>query len=129
MGSDKPNTAVHLKSVMPVLRVTNLDTTIRFYESRLGFAVAWRAPNDGGGENCMLEAGDVAVMVSTGSHLGATPAFTGTLYFDASDVAQLFAAVKDSVPIAWPLSETEYGTLEFGLRDPDGYTLAFAEER
>jgi hypothetical protein len=28
----------------------------------------------------------------------------------------------------WPLEQQEYGTREFGIRDPDGYVLAFAEE-
>jgi uncharacterized glyoxalase superfamily protein PhnB len=42
-------------------------------------------------------------------------------------VAALFERVRNSAPIVWPLEAMDYGTLEFGVRDPDGYTLAFAE--
>jgi catechol 2,3-dioxygenase-like lactoylglutathione lyase family enzyme len=121
-------TEIRMRSVMPVLRVSNLERALRFYQGLLGFRLAWRAGNDGGGENCMLESGDVALMLSTGSHLGGTPRLTGTLYFNMTRVRELYEALKDRAEIAWPPSEMEYGTLEFGIHDPDGYTLAFAEE-
>ena len=86
-------------------------------------------PNDGGGENCLLSHGKVAVMLSTGRHLGAKPAFTGTLYFETKNVRALYKKVRQSrLNFVWPLSKMEYGTLEFGVRDPDGYVLAFAEQ-
>jgi catechol 2,3-dioxygenase-like lactoylglutathione lyase family enzyme len=113
---------------MPVLRVTDLDRSVGFYHDLLGFHVIWRHPHDGGGENCMLESGELSLLLSTGSHLGTPPAFTGTLYFTTIGVSRLYEAVKDHVEVLWPLEEMEYGTLEFGLRDPDGYALAFAEE-
>ena len=40
---------------------------------------------------------------------------------------ELFTRIKDEAEIAWPLETMEYGTVEFGIRDRDGYTLAFAE--
>ena len=116
-----------LMSVLPVLRVTDLDNSIAFYGQLLGFEIVWRAPNEGGGENCMLRSGDVDLLLTTGSHLGDTPAFTGTLYFAARGVDELFEAIKESVEIAWPLAEMDYGGREFGFRDPDGYLLAVTE--
>jgi uncharacterized glyoxalase superfamily protein PhnB len=113
--------------ITPTLRVTDLQRAADFYTGVLGFAVAWRAPNDGGGENCMLTAGDVSVLLSTGAHLGDVPRFTGTLYFDVTGVDELFARVKDRAEVVWPLEDMEYGQREFGVRDPDGYVLAFAE--
>ena len=120
---------IRMRSVMPVLRVSDLDKALRFYQGLLGFRLAWRASNDGGGENCMLESGDVALMLSTGSHLGGTPQLTGTLYFNITGVRELYEALEGHAEVVWPLSEMEYGTLEFGIHDPDGYTLAFAQER
>jgi hypothetical protein len=35
--------------------------------------------------------------------------------------------VKGAVTVVWPLDTIDYGTLEFGIRDLDGYTLAFSE--
>ncbi len=118
---------VRLTGVMPVLRVGDLDRSVQFYRDVLLFDVAWRAANDGDGENCMLASGDVSLMLSTGSHLGGSPHLTGTLYFNATGVTELYERIRGSVELVWPLGDTEYGTLEFGIRDPDGYTLAFAE--
>ena len=83
--------------------------------------------SDGGGENCLLQSGTTTLMLSTGSHLGDQPMLSGTLYFNTEGVRQFYAAVKGSVEIVWPLEVMEYGTVEFGIRDCDGYTLAFAE--
>ncbi|HKW14665.1 MAG TPA: glyoxalase superfamily protein [Candidatus Krumholzibacteria bacterium] len=115
--------------VMPVLRVTDIDRSLAFYRDLLGFELAWRAANDGGGENCMLGRDTVVLLLSTGDHLGKVPAFTGSFYFNMDGVADLYATLKDKVEMVWPLEEMDYGTLEFGVRDPDGYLLAFAEER
>ena len=44
-----------------------------------------------------------------------------------SGVQEFFERIKDQVEIVWPLETMEYGQREFGIRDCDGYTLAFAE--
>jgi uncharacterized glyoxalase superfamily protein PhnB len=116
------------KKIMPVLRVADIAKAIDWYTQRLGFDLAWRSPGDGDGENAMLQAGDTSLMLSTGSHLGAKPAFSGTLYFEMDGVPEFFARVKDHVEIVWPLETMEYGTIEFGIHDPDGYTLAFSQD-
>jgi uncharacterized glyoxalase superfamily protein PhnB len=115
------------KSIVPVLKVAELQRAVDFYTGVLGFSVAWRAGNDGGGENAMLRAGATSLLLSTGSHLGDKPQFTGTLYFNMTGVQGFFEKVKEAVEVVWPLETTDYGQLEFGIRDLDGYTLAFAE--
>ena len=116
-----------ITGIMPVLRVVDLQRSIDWYTRLIGFELRWRLPNDGGGENCLLQSGTTTLMLSTGSHLGDKPVLSGTLYFNTEGVRQFYAAVKDSVEIVWPLAVMEYGTVEFGIRDCDGYTLAFAE--
>ena len=46
-----------------------------------------------------------------------------------SGVQGFYDRIKEQVEIVWPLESMEYGTLEFGVRDNDGYTLAFAEQQ
>jgi uncharacterized glyoxalase superfamily protein PhnB len=60
-------------------------------------------------------------------HLGGKPGFTGTLYVHMTGVQALFERIKNSVEVVWPLETMDYGQTEFGIRDCDGYTLAFAE--
>jgi len=117
------------KSILPVLRVADMQRSVDFYTRVLGFRSCWRSPGDGDGENCMIQSGRVEVLLSTGSHLGKAPGFAGTLYFNMDGVADFYARVKDQVEIAWPLENMDYGTREFGIHDPDGYLLAFSEER
>jgi hypothetical protein len=100
---------------------------VDFYTGVLGFTVRWRADNDGDGENCMVAAGTTNLLLSTGSHLGDKPQFTGTLYFDMIGVKGFFDQIKNTVAIVWPLETMDYGQTEFGIKDCDGYTLAFAE--
>src|SRR5262249_28146736 len=115
------------KRVVPVLKVSDMQKSVDFYTGVLGFTVAWRAANDGGGENCLLQAGALDLLLSTGSHLGDKPQFTGTLYFHMAGVQEFFERVKSLVEVVWPLEAMDYGQKEFGIRDCDGYTLAFAE--
>jgi catechol 2,3-dioxygenase-like lactoylglutathione lyase family enzyme len=115
------------KKIVPVLKVSDMERAVNFYTGILGFAIAWRTANDGGGENCMLQAGSANVLLSTGAHLGDKPQFTGTLYFNLDGVHEFFERIKSKVEVVWPLETMEYGQTEFGIRDCDGYVLAFAE--
>ena len=70
--------------------------------------------------------------------------YTGHIYADAVNYAMmnrlnaapspvtrvqgLWERVRDRAEVVWPLEEMGYGTREFGVRDPEGYMLAFAEE-
>jgi uncharacterized glyoxalase superfamily protein PhnB len=125
--TDTQTTTPVFKWIMPVLKVADLPRAIAFYTNVLGFDVCWQAVNDGGGENCMLQAGATCLLLSTGSHLGAQPQFTGTLYFQMQGVREFFEKVRHQADVVWPLEQMEYGQLEFGIRDRDGYLLAFAE--
>jgi catechol 2,3-dioxygenase-like lactoylglutathione lyase family enzyme len=118
---------VEFKKVVPVLKVSDMQKSVAFSSGVLGLAVAWRAANDGDGENCMLQAGATDLLLSTGSHLGDKPHFTGALYFHMAAVQEFFERIKNQVEIIWPLETMDYGQKEFGIRDGDGYTLAFAE--
>jgi catechol 2,3-dioxygenase-like lactoylglutathione lyase family enzyme len=118
----------HFNHMMPVLKTRDMQATIDFYTRTLGFTLLWRSPNDGGGENCMLSAGDASLMFSTGDHLGETPQLSGTLYFNLNGVDAYYEEVKPRAELVWPLEEMEYGTREFGIKDCNGYTLAFSED-
>jgi len=50
------------------------------------------------------------------------------LYFQMRGVAELYQSLVGKVDFVWHLEQMPYGTLEFGVRGPDGYTLAFSME-
>ena len=54
------------KRVVPVLKVSDMQKAVDFYTGVLGFTVAWRAANDGGGESCMLQAGATDLLDDSG---------------------------------------------------------------
>jgi uncharacterized glyoxalase superfamily protein PhnB len=120
---------LRVNGIMPVLRVADMQKALDWYTDRLGFELCWRKPGDGGGENSMLRAGAATMMLSTGQHLGDKPGLTGTLYFNVDDVAELYESVKNDVDLVWPLETMDYGSAEFGVRDCDGYVLAFAQQK
>src|SRR4051794_33095425 len=92
--------------IVPVLKVSDLHRAVEFYTNILGFSLAWRASNDGGGENAMLLVGATNLLLSTGSHLGDKPQFTGTLYFNMVGVRDFFDQIKNKVEIVWPFETT-----------------------
>jgi hypothetical protein len=59
--------------------------------------------------------------------ISATRRVSRTLYFQMSGVRAFFEMVRHRAPVVWPLETMDYGQLEFGIRDVNGYVLAFAE--
>jgi uncharacterized glyoxalase superfamily protein PhnB len=56
------------------------------------------------------------------------PSFTGQLYIGletADEVDALWAAVKDRAEVIYAVDDFDYGAHEFGIRDDNGYHLAF----
>jgi uncharacterized glyoxalase superfamily protein PhnB len=56
------------------------------------------------------------------------PKLTGQLYIGletAGEVAALWAKVKDRAEVIYAVDDFEYGAREFGIRDDNGYHLAF----
>lgn len=103
-----------------LLRCSDYDETRRFYESALGFTVTISA------EGTLTAELNGGKLIFTCSDLWeGAPRLSGTLYFTVPDVDIYFATVKERVNIAWPVQRTSYGSREFGVKDCNGYYLAF----
>jgi catechol 2,3-dioxygenase-like lactoylglutathione lyase family enzyme len=114
------------RKIVPVLQVSDLQRSVAFYTGILGFTVAWRAANDGGGENCLLQAGAADLLLRPlPSRRQAAVRRHAVLQHGRG--AGVLRGIKDQVEIVWPLETITYGQKEFGIRECDGYTLAFAE--
>jgi uncharacterized glyoxalase superfamily protein PhnB len=102
-----------------------MERSVRFYVDVLGFTCGMQTP----GYSNLYRDG-VRIMLG-GVNPGPEwtgPKFTGQLYIDletADEVDALWAKVKDRAEVAYPVEDMDYGAYEFGIRDDNGYDLAF----
>ena len=109
-------------SLTLLLRCNSIDETRAFYRSMLGFGVADTAE----GTLTVEKAG--ARLIFTAQDLwNSPPTCSGTIYFTVPDADSYFASLQDRVSVAWPIQDMAYGSREFGIKDCNGYTLAFQQ--
>jgi len=114
-----------LENIHPVLAVTDIDDTIRFYRDVLGFECANRT--DGWAVLCKDNV-EVMVSVPNAHEPFDKPTLTGSIYFNTSDVDGLWQQIKDKANIVYPIENFFYGMREFAIRDNNGYILQFGQE-
>lgn len=106
-----------------LLHCPDLGETRKFYRSALGFDVRDTAEG-----TLTVERSGSALIFTSNNPWGCPPGFSGTLYFTVQDVDSYFASVKDKVPVLWPVQDMPYGSREFGVKDCNGYHLAFRQQ-
>lgn len=121
-----------VRRAVPIIKVTNLEAALAFYQARLGFVVDFhfRASDRGPDYVCLL-LDDQPVHLSTFSGDGVLGTAT---YFYVDDVDALWRGFlargfvppdKEDSPVErGPLDQT-WGMREFYVRDPDGNALRF----
>jgi uncharacterized glyoxalase superfamily protein PhnB len=114
-----------LEAVRPMLAVNSIDDTILFYRNLLGFECVNRME----GWAC-LRKDKVELMISlpNAHEPFEKPMLTGSLYFNASNVDELWDEIKDKVNVVYPTENFFYGMREFAIRDNNGYILQFGQE-
>ena len=114
--------------VVPALLTQNRAETLAFYR-KLGFTVSRALPNQEVATWLEVRRDNVVLQFHTDSPKGTpdVPACTGTFYFFPKSVLDLFEELRDKVEVLWGPEVMDYGMREFGIRDPNGYYLAFAK--
>jgi uncharacterized glyoxalase superfamily protein PhnB len=114
-----------LISLAPILVTDDMDRSIRFYVEVLGFTCGLQTP---GYSNLQRDAVRIMLAGPNGHEPWHGAKFTGQLYIGletAEAVDALWATVQDRAEIIYPIDDFEYGAREFGIRDDNGYHLAF----
>ncbi len=128
---------MRLENLIPMLNVSNIETSLDFYQRALGFEVVsdpeavkeWRWAT--------IRSGDTELMLSEtqcdlGLDQGVDPheatSWPAIFYFYPDDVAALHAHVNRQGFSPTPLGVTFYGMREFSLQDPDGHLLSFGQD-
>lgn len=105
-----------------LLKCKNIAETRSFYEEILDFQVF-----DSAQGTCTVQKGDGSIIFTEEDLWGGHPRCTGTIYFFLPDVDAYYASIKSKASVHWPLQSMPYGTREFGVKDCNEYTLAFAK--
>lgn len=126
-----------LAPVAPEFFVRDVDASIDFYTTKLGFTLV-RADPEGDERHsfAVLARGDAEFLFVHESALGPVnraalpyPRAAGVdIRLMVDDVDAVHASVRDhGVDIVMPLRDQSYGLRDFIIRDPDGYRIRFAQ--
>jgi catechol 2,3-dioxygenase-like lactoylglutathione lyase family enzyme len=115
--------------VLPCLLVTDMRRSLEFYLETLGFTQTGYYPIESEPIRTEVRRDDIAIILYTEPvHARAeTPSFSGALYIFPEAIDRVADELRGKVPFAWGPEDTEFDIREFAIRDPDGYTIVFAE--
>ena len=132
---------MQFSDVTPNLIVSDIDRSLRFYRDVLGFSVVATVPEAAPFVFVWLQRGGISVFLNAPEGvgedlpvLGARPiGGTNTLFMvieaDSieSGVDALYHEIASKASVVMPLKTQFYGMREFGIEDPDGYVILFAQ--
>jgi len=121
-----------LSRIAPTFAVADVDATIRWYETKLGFA-SYPFPETPPFVFAIICRDQVEVMFQQIEgyqkpdlyHLRSGGVWDA--YLRMEGVKEFYEVVKDKVEIEMPLRKQAYGDWEFEVKDPNGYILVFSE--
>lgn len=131
-----------LTDVVPNLVVSDIERSTAFYRDLLGFSIVQTVPDAGPFVFVWLRRDEVSVFLNASSSVreehpslaDGAAGRTNTMFFTmeaeeaASGIDALFERVKGRAPVFMPLKDQFYGMREFGIEDPDGHVMFFAQK-
>ena len=116
----------------PILLVKDVEASANYYRDKVGFKYNrfWGDPPG----FCILNRDGYSLMLSRAENeADIKPHWKAVhnmwnVYFWVDDARKMYEELKASGAIIdYHLGEKDYGCLEFGIQDPDGYDIAFGE--
>jgi catechol 2,3-dioxygenase-like lactoylglutathione lyase family enzyme len=125
-----------MKRISPILRTNNLNETITFYETVLGFKGKSNFSNF---VTLTRENVEIMFIVPQGepeeckdtnnkSEFFPKPVFTGSIFIVTDQVDKLWESVKDKATIKDTINNREYFMRDFSILDNNGYELVFGQD-
>ena len=125
-----------LQYLSPILWTKDLDKTVSFYESVLGFKKRSQFPNF-----ASLSRDNIEIMFvlpieepedckdpNSNEEFFPKPQLTGSIYITTENVDELWNVVKDKVKVISTIADREYLMRDFSIADNNGYELVFGED-
>jgi uncharacterized glyoxalase superfamily protein PhnB len=134
-NSSQEKTPMNVKRITPVLLVKEIEPIVSFWVDRLGFTKTIEVPNGNKLDFVTFQKGTAEVMYQTYSSVekDAPPSMSAEarkgptyLYMEVDNLDAVLAAMKD-VKIVMPVRTAFYGMKEFGVQDPGGHFITFAQ--
>lgn len=126
-----------LKNLIPMLNVSDIESSLEFYREALDFKVVsdpqavkqwqWATIRSGWTELMLSQTATGCGLIKNVDPHSATH-WPAIFYFYPDDVARLYAQVIAAGYNPTPLKDTVYGMREFSLQDPDGHLLSFGAD-
>ncbi len=121
-----------LNRAVPTFPVADVDATIRWYETELGFT-SYPYPENPPYVLASACGDDVEIMFQRIEDYEKPDLYrrrdggVRDAYIRMEGVKEFYEAVKGKVEIRMPLRKQSYGDWEFEVKDPNGYILVFSE--
>jgi catechol 2,3-dioxygenase-like lactoylglutathione lyase family enzyme len=117
-------------AIVPVLRVSEMERSIAWYQDNLGFTVE-TSPAEPPYESCVLRR-DATELMLRQSPLPITRArdsYEWDVYIrlEGEELAALLDHARRRTPLVRGPEVMPHGAVEFELEDPDGYRVCIAE--
>lgn len=120
--------------VAPTLIVDQVEPSLAFFETKLGFTKVTEVPGEGALVFALLSKGNAEVHLQSRASAGKDLPYLGKsemppssfLYFDVEDVKSLYEELKGGDVLS-PLEKTFYGATHFFIREPGGHVLGFSQ--
>ena len=127
--------SVSVKKITPILFARELEPCIRFWTERLGFQKTVEVPEGEKIGFVILERDGLELMYQSYASVEKDSAATAELarkgpaflYLEVNDLKQALAATQGT-EVAMPERSTFYGSKEFGVKDPAGHWIIFAQQ-
>lgn len=119
------------KNLIPLLDVSDVESSILFYSEALGFKIEDQLTWNGKTDWALLKAGKTKVMLSQGSDTALQTervAPNSVLFLYPEDTEWLYSTLDSKGYEMTNVQKGKSGTNEFCLTDPDGYILWFSSK-
>lgn len=124
-----------VKKITTILFAQELEPAIQFWTGQLGFQKTVEVPEEGKTGFALLEKDGVELMYQSFASVEKDNAATAAmarkgptfLYIEVEDLDATLAAIRGA-EIVMPVRTTFYHAKEFGIKDPAGHYIIFAQQ-
>jgi len=128
-------TSATVKKITPILFAQEIEPCIQFWTERMGFGKTVEVPEDDKVGFVILSKDGLELMYQSYSSVEKDNPATAAavkkgptfLYIDVDDLDRALAAIAGA-EVVMPVRSTFYGSKEFGIKDPVGHYIIFAQQ-